>query len=200
MRMRDPFKPGLLLAAVSLLLIVPRYAEPTVLQFLEMEELTEISEAVVLGKVVAVESEWNESHNGIRTQVTLEVQRVLQGSLENEKLNVELPGGFMEGERVRQVIPGIPRFAVGEEAVVFLRKEEGLLCPIAGWIQGKFEVVAEPPTGRKLVVDRFGHVRRYLERKGNLGKLRTIAATNALALDDFASLIAEIQGRKVSGK
>ena len=198
--MRGLLRALFLLTAAILLMFLPGSGEATVLRFLEMEELTEISDLIVLGEVIGVESGWDESHSRIRTRVTLEVQRVLLGSFDDEELSIELPGGAVPGEDLRQVIPGVPRFAVGEEAVVFLRNDPDLFCPIAGWIQGKFKVITDPATGRKLVLDRFGKCHRYLARKAGIGKAKILAAPEKVSVEEFASVIAEVEGGKGSGK
>ena len=50
-------------------------------------------------------------------------------------------GGQLPGSNVRQVIHGVPRFAVGEEYVIFLPKASslGFASPI-GLSQGKFDI------------------------------------------------------------
>ena len=186
------------LTAIFFFALLPRSGKAMVLPFLEMEELTDISDLIVQAEVIAVESRWDEAHRSIRTDVTLQVQSVLLGSFDGEKLRIELPGGSVPGEDWRQVIPGLPTFAVGEEAVVFLRKDPGLFCPIAGWIQGKFDVITEPESGRKLVLDRFGKYRRYLKRKAGIHKLKALGDVEKVGVEEFAAVIAEIQGGKGS--
>ena len=184
---------ALLVTALSGLWVVPRSGEGTALPFLELEHLTDISDLIVQAKVVAVESGWNSSRSGLRTRVTLEVEKVLHGPPDREKLSIDLPGGYLPEENLRQVIPGIPRFAIGEEAVVFLRNDPDLICPVVGWIQGKFSILTEPGSNRKLVSDTLGKTRRYLERKRQIGKVKTLAQAQGLTVDEFAAVIAEIQ-------
>lgn len=198
--MRRLLTAAFLTTAVALFTLLPRSGEATLLRFLEMEEMTEISDLIVLAKVESVESGWDEAHRRVRTRVTLEVQKVFRGSFHGEKLSIALPGGFVAEEDLRQVIPGVPRFAVGEEAVLFLRNEPGLFCPIAGWIQGKFKVITEPGSRRKMVLDRFGKWRRYLARKAGAAKAEALAGAEKLSVEQLATMIAEIQGGKGSGK
>jgi len=188
-----------LLTAVALWLLLPGSGEAALLEFLEMEDLTEISDLIVQARVVSVESAWNEARTGIRTRVMLDVERVLLGSLEGEKLSIELPGGPAPGGNLRQVIPGIPQFSVGEEAVIFLRNDPNLVCPVTGWIQGKFKVMTDPATGGKRVEDRLGKSRRYFERKGGISELKTVAGGQELTIEEFAAVIAEIHSRRGSG-
>jgi hypothetical protein len=61
------------------------------------------------------------------------------------KFTVGLPGGEAAGWRV--TVEGAPRFAVGEEAVLFLEPDGGLRMNIVGWAQGTFRIHRDPRTG-----------------------------------------------------
>jgi hypothetical protein len=191
---------ALLVIALSVLSLTPRSGEGTALPLMELEHLTDFSDVIAQVKVVAVESSWDQSRSGLRTRVALEVQKVLHGPADREKLSIELPGGYLPEENLKQVIPGIPRFVVGEEAVVFLREDADLICPVVGWIQGKFGIVTEPGSNRKVVMDRLGKTRRYLERKGRSGKLEPLDQEQGLTVEEFSATIAEIQSERGSRK
>ncbi len=197
---RGLLRAAFLMTAVAIFTLLPGSGEATLLRFLEMEEMTKISDLIVLAKVGSVESGWDEAHRRLRTRVTLEVQRVFLGSFDGEKLSIALPGGFVAEEDLRQVIPGVPMFAVGEEAVLFLRNDPGLFCPIAGWIQGKFKVVTEAVSGRKMVLDRFGKCRRYVARRNGAAKGEALAGGEKVSVEQFATMIGEIRGGKGLGK
>ena len=191
---------ALLMAVLSAVSLVPRKGEGTALPLLELEDLTKISDLIVQAKVLSVESGWNGTRSGLRTRVTLEVENVLLGAPERKELSIELPGGHLPEEDLRQVIPGIPTFAIGEEAVLFLRTDANLICPVVGWIQGRFQIVTEPGNGQKMLLDTLGKARGYLERKGEAGKLRTLSQGQGLTVKEFAAMIAEIQSERGSGK
>ncbi|HKO05615.1 MAG TPA: hypothetical protein VJW51_12740 [Candidatus Acidoferrales bacterium] len=61
------------------------------------------------------------------------------------KFTVRLPGGESAGKRV--TVEGAPRFAVGEDAVLFLEPERGLQLNIVSWAQGTFRIRRNPRTG-----------------------------------------------------
>jgi len=186
----------LILVGVCFCLFVGLSGKGTILEFVELEELTEASDIIVLGKVLAAESGRDGGHGRIRTEVVFEVERVLKGSLDSQTLSIKLPGGFLPGENLGQVIPGMPRFTAGEEAVVFLQKDPNLFCPIAGWIQGKFDVLTDSSTGRKVVLDRFGTYRKYRERKAAISGKETVAGAAEIGIEEFADAISEIQRKK----
>jgi len=186
------FKTGLSIISLVIIGMASRSAEASVLRFLPLEEMTEISDLIVLGKVVDVHSGRDEVRNRIRTRVTVDVERVLRGSIEGNTISFDLPGGLVPGEQLQQVIPGVPKFAAGEEAIMFLRLDPSLFCPVTGWIQGKFSVVTEEDTGRRLVLDKCGKCRRYRERKAGGATRAAALGEETPAVDEFATLIAEI--------
>ena len=73
--------------------------------------------AIVVGRVVALESRWNDGRHGIETLVTLDVEQYLKGDL-GTSVTVRTPGGQI-GPYL-SVMPGAPRFAEGDEVVLFL--------------------------------------------------------------------------------
>jgi hypothetical protein len=168
-------------------------AQASVLRLLQLEEMTQISDQIVLGRVIDVHAGRDKVRGRIRTRVTLDVERVLRGSIEGETISFDLPGGFVSGEPLQQVVPGVPKFVVGEEAIIFLRLDPTLFCPVTGWIQGKFNVITEKGTGRRIVLDEYGKCRQYRERRAGAAKAFVLQADNTLTVDEFASFIAEIQ-------
>ncbi len=194
--MLRPLRVGFLLIVLAFSGGFLRPTEPTVLMDLGLEELTELSDLIVHGEVVSEEASWNDAHTRIRTRVTLKLKALLRGSVDSQTIAVELPGGLPPGKNLGQLIPGIPKFERGEEAIVFLSLDPSSFCPVVGWTQGKFDVVTEPSTGRKFVIDKLGKARRFREQKAGGDKLRPLAAEEALPIEEFASLISEIQVRQ----
>jgi hypothetical protein len=112
---------------------------------------TLVSEAhtIVLGRIVSLEPEWTEGRRGIETLLSIEVERTLKGSA-GESIVVRTPGGQM-GPYL-SVMPGAPRFATGEEVVLFLAGAPPAVPHILALSQGVFRVVRDPATGARTVV------------------------------------------------
>ena len=182
------------------LVIFPRLSQASLFRFLELEELTETSDLIVLGKVGDVESHWNERRTGIRTRVMLKVKEVFRGSHDRETLVFELPGGVVEEDGLGQAVPGVPKFAAGEEAVLFMRFDPHLLCPVSGWSQGKFDVATDPATGKNVVLDRFGICARYRSRRQGRREATIGTSENKVSIEEFTAIIAEIQENEAAGK
>jgi hypothetical protein len=82
--MRKQFRVGPWIISLVVISMASRPLEATILRSLKLEELTEVSDLIVLGKVMDVRSGWNDTRGGVRTQVTLNVGRVFRGSTEGE--------------------------------------------------------------------------------------------------------------------
>ncbi len=101
------------------------------------EELTVLSEAVVEGRVTAVEAKWHDEHQFVYTYVTIEVGEVFKGHGVASTIVVEELGGVANGVTV--TVPSVPEFEVGEDVVVFLDiVNDNYRCH--GFAQGKFTV------------------------------------------------------------
>jgi hypothetical protein len=104
--------------------------------------------AIVVGRVVALESRWNDGRHGIETLVTLEVEQYLKGDL-GTSVTVRTPGGQI-GPYL-SVMPGAPRFAEGDEVALFLAGNGPALPHVLGLGQGVFRIVVDG-AGRRVVV------------------------------------------------
>ena len=86
---------------------------------MSLDDLTQGSDAIVIGTVVEKTSGWNSTHNMICTSVTISVEESLKGNIAaGTKAVITVPGGKV-GE-VTQRISDMPGFIVGERTLVFL--------------------------------------------------------------------------------
>ena len=108
-----------------------------------IEQLSEKSVLVVRTKCLSVEARFTPDGSTIETHVVLERLESIVGKAP-EKLTVLCRGGTV-GDRSLKV-PGQARFSVGEEDVVFLRKDPRGAWRVLGWCQGKFRVVRKNDT------------------------------------------------------
>lgn len=90
------------------------------------------------------------------THVTLEVERGVKGNGQG-RLTFKMLGDQRAVPEKGLGIEGVPRFAVGEELVLFLYGESrsGLTSPV-GFGQGKFSVVRDKE-GRAVATNAFGN-------------------------------------------
>lgn len=175
----------------------------TVLQ-LNLEQLTGLSDKVFAGRCVSVEGEKDAAGRNV-TKVTFDVTENLKNTPEKQvtfrQIGLVDGGddiGMRDGMRIEGLDRDLPRYEVGEEAIVFLSApgNSGLTAPV-GLSQGKFSVVAD------------GSARSVVNGAGNRGlmigasqspKLKALATTSAgkkltannggeIPYSDFVSLI-----------
>jgi len=112
-------------------------AQATVMKYLELAELVQISDVIVVGTVA--KKIVSEDKNGqLVTDVTVSSSQTLMGG-DQKSFTFQQWGG--ETAEKRSAIPGDARFVVGEEVVVFLRRADqapGLFLSALG--QSKFQI------------------------------------------------------------
>jgi len=104
------------------------------------EELVADSSAVVTGKVVSVESFWDENHTIIVSEIVLQVERTVVGQAP-EFVTLRLAGGTVDDYTV--VAHGFPTFTEGERALVFVSPDAKITerFKVAGYQQGHYRIV-----------------------------------------------------------
>lgn len=124
-------------------------AHATTVLKVDVPEMTRISEWVVRARVLAVESvDLRASGDGLYTDVSLAIDEVLRGTGAPANYTMRLMGGVGR-DGMALTIPGMPRFAVGEEVVLFLERIANGHVP-CGLGQGVWRVV-RPPVGPAVV-------------------------------------------------
>lgn len=108
------------------------------------------AQAVFVGRTVDVQSRWVSTPAGraIVTLVTFNVVRTLKGEL-GAQTQLEFLGGTV-GE-YRMEIPGMPRFRVGDEDVLFVDGRGDPVSPVVGFMHGRFRVLEDGDTRRRSV-------------------------------------------------
>ena len=108
------------------------------------------SQVVFVGETLGVQSRWVSTPSGpaIVSVVTFKVVRTLKGELGGQT-QLEFLGGTV-GEH-RMEIPGMPRFRVGDEDVLFVDERGQPVSPVVGFMHGRFRVLEDPGTRRRSV-------------------------------------------------
>lgn len=150
-------------------------------------ELVALSEEIVVGTVSRIEAGEN-ARGGPLTYVSFTDITILKGK-PTEPFVLQLSGGRTRDGSFVQV-PDMPTFAVGEQAVLFVRGNGRDYCPLVGVWQGRFRVVDDPARGAKVVVNHDGSVLTGLA-DGSLETARGDGGggARALTLDEFTALI-----------
>ena len=143
-----------LIPLLSFLLLAATASASTVLE-VGLDRLSRAAGRVVSGEVLSVMPV--EGANGvIFSNVTMRVARSAPRALEGQVITLRMVGGEMDGRRV--YVQGMPRFAAGDEVVLFLnRQTSSIMGPTVGLWQGVFFLGRDKATGEEYVLD---HERR----------------------------------------
>jgi hypothetical protein len=171
--------------AVAAVALPTRPASATIVLETTLEDMTRVSALVVRGEVTAVTSRAEgESRTRLVTDVTLRLDEVLKGSREPGEFTFTVPGG--QSDEYVMAIPGMPRFRVGQEVVLFLEPTASGFVP-SGLQQGRFSVLREPVTGRTVALRTFDEGIALARRKadGTLDISHVEDRSDLLYLDDL---------------
>lgn len=113
----------------------------------EFKEIVSDSSLIVRGRVTDVRA-MRIADGGVESIATFQVASVLKGNAESF-VSVRVPGGVIG--RYRFTMTGAPRFAVNEQAVVFLKRDAGNNWRLVGLSQGVYRVQPEARTGRPMI-------------------------------------------------
>jgi len=157
------------------------------------------AQAVFVGETVDVRSHWVSTSSGraIVTIVTFKVVRTLKGEL-GAQTQLEFLGGTV-GE-YRMDIPGIPRFRVGDEDVLFVDERGQPVSPVIGFMHGRFRVLEEPGTGRRSVARYNFEPLASVSDIGAAAAAPRVASARALSLAAFEDEIARALRRQREAK
>jgi len=136
----------LILFAAALPELVHGQARPVT-----VDELAKRADVVVLGKVLALKSEWNNDKSRIFTRVTIGVDEVLKGDGSDRFLTITTPGGELDG--VGELYSHTVRFANDEKVVVFAEKDKRGNLRVAGGERGKYTIKQSELTKNQMVAD-----------------------------------------------
>ena len=138
-------------------------AEATSLYPMTTSELTYIADVIVEAEVIHAEAEWGPGAELIRTVSTLRIVDVIKGDVrEGDSIFVAQWGGALDGAKT--TMPSSPVYIPGERVVTFLewRDRAEALYRTVGMIQGKYNLILEPDTGKDILV-KLPYLKRSLD-------------------------------------
>jgi len=155
---------GLLALVVVVAAFVP--ASATTLVRMGLEDLVAANASVVRGRVLDVQSRWNDDHTFMLTDVRFAADDVLKGARGNKEITITIMGGTID-DLTTMIVAG-PELLPGREYVLFLNRESlpGVrdALTVRDLCQGVFDVVRIPggeraisqATRHPLLADPFG--------------------------------------------
>ncbi|HYR87120.1 MAG TPA: hypothetical protein VE422_23765 [Terriglobia bacterium] len=126
------------LSILSLVLIflIAAPSHATTVERLNLEDLVKKASKIVVGRISDSRTFWSDNGKLILTSYTIEVQETIKGQA-SRTVELTTVGGRM-GDLILHV-SGVPSFAQGEDAVVFI-ENSGSYSTVVGMGQGKFTV------------------------------------------------------------
>ena len=172
--------------AVTSVLIASLPAMASLVRAMDLAELTAGADQVVVADVLTVEAAWDSAHRTIHTTVEVGVREDWKGgSPAGGLLTIRQPGGTV-GE-IEMTIHGMPRFSVGERALLFLRRSQ-----VVGMSQGKRNLRWET-AGKRWLVDPAD--RAAVVTVDARGKLQAAGPGRAEDLDGLRAKVKGLVGR-----
>jgi len=118
-----------------LLIAVPTFASTFVVP--DDRNLPKRADAIVVGTALTSYAQWS-ADSSVETLTIFSVTEIIKGNV-SPTINIVEPGGSIDGISV--VMAGVPRFASGEKALLFLRKTGTDRWAVADLAVGKFASV-----------------------------------------------------------
>ncbi len=177
------------LVCAVVVMAVPALASATSGRQQTLGGLTKASSDVVRGKVVAMESRWNEDKTLIVTDVVLQVTEALKGRSASQ-VTMEVLGGRVD-DLVLEVVGG-PSFTVGEDVLVFATAGNDGRLRLPGLAQAKFTV--ESDAGGKAWIRNLVSMDRFLP-----GETAAVDAAGRLEWSELRGRLTGILQRQHEG-
>lgn len=141
------------------------------------------AEMIFRGRVLAVDAEKRKRGGGeiIVSRVRFETLETYKGEPQ-AKETLEFLGGRVGDEEM--LIEGMPRFAVGDEVVLFVGADRNVVCPVVGWAEGALEVVRSTSGQVEVVLpERIQSVANFTRAR------RILKSDERMELGEFQSLL-----------
>jgi hypothetical protein len=130
-------RPALLACVLAAIAALP--ARATIMQYLEVEDLTRLSSDIFHGQIISAETQWNAERTRIYTHVRVRVDEPLKGSTRrSETVTVIQLGGEKDG--IKMDYAGRPEFTPGESVVLFTIRGSNQNFTVIALKQGKMRV------------------------------------------------------------
>jgi hypothetical protein len=110
-------------------------ATATTLQRMSVAKMSNAAHAIVRARCVANSTRWDAGE--IWTFTTFDVEETWKSSTRG-RITVRLLGG--EVGNLKSTVSGVPRFAPGEELVLFLERTAAGDFSVLSWVQGTFRI------------------------------------------------------------
>ena len=130
------------------LMLIPILELSAQVKKMSIQELTDASTAVIVGKCTGKQSSWNEKGNQILTQITIQTEQDIKGELGTTAI-ITVPGGQVDD--IRYEVSDMPIFEEGEESLVFVWQHPSGKLLVTGAHHGKLRIVKDKKSGKRSI-------------------------------------------------
>jgi hypothetical protein len=171
---------------MALGVFLPEIVNATVVMKLSDEDLANQAQTILTGKCTSIKSEWNEERTKIFTYITITPQSFVKYEGKPQTIIIKQPGGEVGDDGM--LVDGVPVFEEGEEVLLFLQKDQKGTYRTLGLSQGKFAIITDQGTGRKVLVKK--RVELIRTEGGKIGKkIIEVESGEKLFLDESIAKI-----------
>jgi hypothetical protein len=144
------------LGALLVTLLLAGLAAATTLRRMTLDDVAGQSREIVAGTVTDVTCVPGTDGRGmIYTDVVFDSLDVWKGNVSASTATYRFAGGKI-GDR-QLTVAGMPLFEKGRRYVLFANPDSDAICPLVGWMQGRYRIVRDARTGAEHVRDSDGH-------------------------------------------
>ena len=169
-------------------------AQATTVEPMTFSQVVAGADVIAFGTVTAIHDTWDDELKLPFTQVTFTDLETLKGVVAGPELALRFLGGIAP-DGLTLVVPGMPRFAVGDRAAVFSTGNGLRPCPLVGWWQGLYRLIFDAGQDAFTVADHAGRPVAAID--GTVGRMtaRLAVASHddavppALTLDAFRNAV-----------
>lgn len=183
------YLPVILVFAILVFVTTIDFSEATVVRKLGEYELTTQAQAIIIGKVTSITSEWNEDQTKIFTYVTIVPQDFIKGNDTSSEITVKKIGGKVGN--IGMLVHGTSVYEEDEEVLLFLGEKLNGSRTVIGLSQGKFSIKSDPTSQRKILVKK-----EIQSTRTPAGKIQTrvleIRTDQKIFMDEFLTRIRTI--------
>ena len=185
-------RPGFALpAAVGAIVLAANLCAPAAAMVVAQRDFADLvarAEQIVVGTVTDV-TQQPDASGAPFTLVTLSDLSVLKGDV-GPTLTLRFYGGTADG--VATWISDMPRFAVGERAVLFVAGNGRDVCPLVGVWQGRFRVRFDSVRNAEVVESHDGRpVTALAGRELRFAPAHAAATSPGITLEEFRQMVSD---------
>ena len=151
------------------------------------DDLIISARAIVTGKVLSIESSFDDQQERIYTYITIKVREVIKGQISDRKIVIKEMGGQVGGRGF--TVYGNPEFRLDENVLLYLDTWNDGSLRTHQLFLGKFSIVKDEATGHEFVVRKVPDDNVTVLRPQSLNGQPDIISTDRMELSTYVEMV-----------